>query len=124
MLRHALQVVASASDRTIVRSGRFRMTFAEMNTHQAELVAQIEVIVHDNPAAILFRHKAQQSLAEDGLWIGFAKVKDVQPFLEKRGQDLVLFDEELGAGEQNKFHSFLVVFLFLSAKVQNLVYSS
>ena len=32
-------------------------------------------------------------------------MKDVKPFLEECGQNLVLFNEELGAGEQNKFHS-------------------
>ena len=32
-------------------------------------------------------------------------MEDVQAFLEKRGQNLVFFNEELGASEQNKFHS-------------------
>ena len=59
----ALQVVASACDGTMIRSGSLWVSLAEVYAQKTEFVAQVEMVVYDNLAAVLLWHETQEPLA-------------------------------------------------------------
>jgi len=54
------------------------------------------MVVTHNALVELVGKQREQTLAEDGLAVGFAKMQDIKAFLEKGCQYLILFDEEIG----------------------------
>ena len=83
------------------------MGIAQMDATEAELLLQVEMLVNDNARVPRPGYQRQQTLAVDGFLTRLAQMQQIQTFLKEGTDYLVFLYEELGRGQEDKFHEAL-----------------
>lgn len=101
---HLFQGVASATDHIAIICRFGGVVVAQVNSHQVEFLLEVEVVVNHDTLVVLIWQQGEQSLAEDGLAFGLAKVQDIQTLLKQAGEYLILFHKEVWTSQEYKLH--------------------